>query len=195
MAPCPWWGGDRLNWNDTGVSFALVYNPITQAWRKVATTDQFGQVISAFVTRPSAESLYQEIGAFSYASASAHFATLDATGGVGYIHAPTLQLRYRPALENADPRQQSLVYGVLPLFSKTGGTASTALTESVTVEALLDPHLTVWKTETATSSTRDAISGFYPFQVAGRFFRITITCAAEDFANFEGVYIWQRLLT
>jgi hypothetical protein len=98
-------------------------------------------------------------------------------------------------LENAELHQQSLVYGVLPVFSKVGGTASTALTESVTVESLLDPHLGVWKNETATSAARDTIAGFYPSQVAGRFFRITINCAAEDFANFEGVYIWQRLLT
>lgn len=184
----------RTSWTDYGNRFLILYNAVTQQWA-TGTVGDVGSlqpwVTSTFVL-PYADALNRELCALTWTSATSAFARLSATGSV---NAPVLSLNFRPVNVDSQARQkrgnqfgQSMLHGVLPVFSKTS-TSGTALTESVTAEAILDPHGAPGTPEVRVSTERNPISGYYPFTLSGRFFRISIQAAAEDFANFEGVFV------
>lgn len=180
----------NLNWATSGGTYLLLYNPVSQAWAQITLPT----AATAVATMPHAASIYDQVIALLWNGTVTKYGPLSASGTV---LAPTLQLNFRPTFDQQDPMKikgQAIMKYVEPVFSKTS-TGGAALTESVTVDALLDTNVAgIWKTETRLYSERDTITGAYPFQVAGRFFRISIQAAAEDFANFEGVFVTQEPL-
>lgn len=188
----------RYKRTDPGNQVALLYNPVTQQWSQVQTSGLNAsappatEFTTAMVERPYAPTLYESLAALTWDGTSAKYAPL---GLPASVVAPTMRLNYRPAnFDEALPLGQSQITGVLPMFSKTA-VDGVALTPSITVEALLDPALGNWNTETRISTERDTVAGWYPFQTAGRLFRITVSgVAAEDFASFEGVFVDQKAL-
>lgn len=114
-----------------------------------------------------------------------------------------MTLRYRPAnlTEDGDKTtaqfRQSIIKGVLPVFSRDSPFPADELHPGVTVKAILHPYQAAeTATETRVYTDRNVISGFYPFQIAGRMFQISISGnSSEDFANFEGVFIEQEVLS
>jgi hypothetical protein len=175
---------------------AIFYNPVTQAWSvsEVASQVEFSAGPTSLVTRPyAAEGLYPTLGAFWWDGTYSSYAPLS--GSSDDVLAPTFELNFRPVNADSQSRQkignekgQSTLLGVLPVFSKTVA-AGDALTESVTAESFRDPHGAVTSTETSGYTLRDVMSGFYPFRIAGRFFRVTINCSSEDFASFAGCFV------
>lgn len=185
----------RANYTDYGNDFAILYNPVTDTWSRTDTVNvSLFPRVTALINRPySSNNNYESLAAITFDTTTSRYAPLSAS--VGQVFAPVLGLNFRPANFDTATRQgQSKITSILPIFSSAFGVGGTPLTESITVEALLDPAGTVWKTETAVAANRDAVSGAYPFQIAGRLFRVTINCAAEDFATFEGIYVDQELL-
>jgi hypothetical protein len=185
------------NWTDPANAFVIVYNPVAEKWGIATVGYVSGGTLSegnvgSVIHLPFSGTGYGSIVGMLYDGVRTYYAPLSSSG---IVRSPALSLNFRPTFDDGMPRQgQSQILGVLPVFSKTSLGAA-ALTESVTVEALLDPHNNTWNTETRVSTDRDTITGAYPFQIAGRFFRISIQCAAEDFANFEGCFITQTPLT
>lgn len=185
----------RTDWSASGNTACVLYNPVERRWASGAVDLSGATVLPSMMSvRPYASTVWNPVAALTWNGSESRYAPLDHLGTTP--RAPSLELRYRPAgLDRVNHQQQSIVSGVMPLFSKTTVDAA-SLTESVTVSTLLDPHNDVWKTEgPRLASERDTVSGMFPFQATGRFFKITITCAAEDFANFEGVFVDQRLLS
>lgn len=183
----------RPNWNTDGAVLALLYNPVTSQWASVQVADDAPLDVSSVVNLPYSSDIYSATAALVWDrdAGLSRYAQLSSGSSVW---PPAPSLNFRPTFDDSMPRQgQSQLKSVLPVFSKTS-VSGTALTESVTVEALIDPHNGIWKTETSLSANRDTISGAYPFQIAGRFFRISIACAAEDFGSFEGAFITQEAL-
>ena len=179
--------------SDVGAYFGIVYTPLTNAWGRVTVLNGSAKP-TAVVSLSGANDIYSGLIAFTYDGTAGRFAPLSSDASLS-VYAPSLQLNFRPINADSQSRQkrgnemgQSMLHGVLPIFSKTA-TGGAPLTESVSVEAFLDPHGSVTSTETRTYSERNVISGYYPFATAGRFFRITINCGAEDFASFEGLYV------
>lgn len=178
-------------------SFYVLYNPATGEWSQgnLSFTGGTGvaQVVSALFHLPSTL-VYGSLAAVSFDNAVSRFAPLAANGAAGGVQAPVVNLQFRPAnLDSTGQHGQSLVKGILPVFSKTSPTAS-PLTYSVTVESYRDPNGSPTTEGPRAYTLRNPVGGWYPFQSAGRFFRITINCAAEDFSNFDGVWIDQEPL-
>ena len=185
-------------WSDPANSLLLLYNPVTDKWgtASVGYVSSGGGLaagsVGAVFSLPFALTGYDSVAGLLFDGVHTAYAPLSRSG---VVWGPSLSLNFRPVNVDSQARQkrgnqfgQSMLHGVLPVFSKTT-TSGTALTESVTAEALLDPHGAPITPETRVSTDRNAISGYYPFTLSGRFFRISIQCAAEDFANFEGVFV------
>lgn len=189
----------RRNLGEHGNDLALLYNPISREWHAEDVADpNEGESLAArptaVMSRPYADNQYETLAGLTWDGQNSRYRPLAATGTAGNLFSPALELRYRPAnVETAHHQQQTRIDWVIPMFAKSS-ISGTALTETVTVNALLDPGANVWKTESAAAAVRDTISGAYPFTIAGRFFQILIPCAAEDFASFEGAYVSERLL-
>lgn len=186
----------RLDWLLPSNNLMIVHNPVTGQWAQGTGTAFLNEEAELFttvvLTRPFGTDLYNPLAALTWDTSVTRFAPWAASS----VRQVVVRLRFRPSnLESAGHQQQSVLTGVLPVFSKVS-VASAALTESITVRSLLDPHGDVWKTEgPRLASQRDSISGMFPFEITGRFFDVMISCAIEDFASFEGVYVDQRLLT
>jgi len=177
----------RNLWQDPGNVLAILYNPVTDSWGQVQIEHPVGTQPTMVVERPYARDNYAALAALTWDGTNSAYAELNSGGTV---YGPLLALRFRPAnLETALPQGQSTIKGVLPIFSR-----STVLSPQVSVTPLLDPFNTTGATETRTAAQRDVVAGWYPFQTAGRFFRIVISCAAEDFDSFEGCFVNQELL-
>lgn len=184
----------RYDWQLPGNNRMILHNPVTGVWSTGAGTvflegegsEPYATVV---IERPYGSNLYDAVAALSWDTVSV---TQYAPASSTLVRAPSLQLRFRPANAEGPHQVQRLLKGVLPVFSKTA-VSGAALAEAVTVECLLDPHNDVWKTEgPRLASQRDVISGFFPFEIAGRYFRISIAFDAlenADFASFEGVYV------
>lgn len=180
-----------------GSDIAILYNPVTDQWSNVtiAAPGNSQQRVTSVFSRPNAATLYESVAALTWDGVSNRCAPFSPSGA--NVWPPTLGMNFRPA--NFDTKTweggQSRIKSFLPVFSSVSGVGGASLTESVTIEALLDPGAGLWKTETRVAADRNSVSGAYPFQIAGCFFRITINCAAEDFANFEGAFVDQELLS
>lgn len=148
-------------------------------------------LVTSIVQRPTAETLFDATAAFTYNGAVVGYSPQNA----GIFSVPTMGLNFRPANVDDGLRiGQSKINWVLPVFSKVG-VGATTISPTVTVEAMLDPYVGVWGSPTIISiANRDQVSGAYPIQLAGRFFRITVTGAAEDFSSFEGLWVDQEML-
>lgn len=174
----------------------LLHNPESGAWSEM--TIDVGPTVSTVVERPAATIVDEALAAFTFDNPNSRFAPLAGLGDATTIKAPSLALRYRPAnIDKAqNTYQQSIIKGVLPVFSTPFAPFDApAITASVTVRSALNPFQTAaTATETRPATERDPISGFYPFQIAGRFFRIAINCTAEDFKDFVGMWVDQELL-
>lgn len=181
--------GWLLNKNQTtiGSDVAIVYNPVTQQWSQLTMP----ALVTSIVQRPTAETLFDATAAFTYNGAVVGYSPQNA----GIFSVPTMGLNFRPANVDDGLRiGQSKINWVLPVFSKVG-VGATTISPTVTVEAMLDPYVGVWGSPTIISiANRDQVSGAYPIQLAGRFFRITVTGAAEDFSSFEGLWVDQEML-
>lgn len=171
-----------------GASSLILYDPVADQWSK---SDTFYSYLQWVVSRPFGSNINAVLAALTTDGAgNSHYAPWNTALALP----PVMELRYRPAnFADANEFQQSTIHGILPMFSKNGGTSTPALTASVTVEAMLDPMLDKTTTETRPASQRN-IPGWYPFQSAGRLFRITINCAAEVFDHFDGIWVDQELL-
>lgn len=184
----------RTTWTGPGGNVALVYDPSRRQWSVETATNQFAHVVTAMVARHAAPDLYSTLAAFTSIGGLSTYAPWDSAGSVQIAEAA---LRYRPAnFDVAGELQQTIIKGVLPVFSKTS-TSGTPLRETVTVTPLFDPNGTPGTPEVRLYTQRN-IAGWYPFQTAGRFFKISITCpnasAADDFAHFDGIWIDQEVL-
>jgi hypothetical protein len=187
----------RYDITDPGNDFALLYNPVLSRWAQVQLSEliEFSTGPTCFFQRPYAGNLYSALAALTYGSGASAYAPLASTGDADTIWPPDVAMNFRPANFDASELQQSTIAGVLPIFSKTV-VSGDALTPQVTIEPILDPYQGVFGTpEVRTAGDRNQVSGYYPFLVHGRMFRISIQCSAEDFANFDGCWIDQRLLT
>lgn len=188
----------RYDFTDPGNDFALLYNPVLNRWAQVQLSEliEFSTGPTCFFQRPYGGDLYSPLAAATYGAGASSYAPWASTGDADTIWPPVLGTNFRPAnAEDAGQLRQSLLSGVLPVFSKTA-VGGAPLTPQVTVEPILDPYAGVFGApEVALPANRNSVSGYYPFQTPGRMFRITIRCAAEDFANFEGAWVDQRLLT
>lgn len=184
----------RPAWNVSDYTVAYLYNPVTQAWSSTSINSTAGGgIYGPLLTLPYADTLFQALVGFTWDATNSSLTTWSASASD--VLAPSLGLRFRPAgLESIGPYNQSAVKGVTPIFSKTS-VSGAALTPTVTVEALLDPYGSPSATETAGPSLRNPANGAYPFAIAGRYFRISIACTAEDFDHFEGVWVEQEPLT
>jgi len=194
----------RTAWNDDANTTILIYCPPLDAWSvvDVGTPSITTPIVRAasgptmIVERPYAASNYDTLAAFTWDGTTAKYAPLDSTGVSANIVAPSMSLNFRPANKGeAVYLGQSHFKRVLPIFSKTD-LSGTPLTPQVTVEPMLDPFAGVSAAgaEVMTSANRSTIDGSYPFVRAGLLGRISIQCAAEDFADFPGVWIDQELL-
>jgi hypothetical protein len=195
----------RVNLGEHGNNVAVLYNPVTDQWSKVDLADPdpaegLSPRPTVIFRRPYADTLYETLAGFTWNGGESRYASLSPSGAAANVFAPTATTRYRPAnfATESEPRAsemgQSRIKGVLPLFSKLSR-AGAALTPTVTVTPLLDPYGSPGTPEVRPAAERSDIAGWYPFQAAGRLFEISIGCAAEDFANLEGVYVDQELLT
>lgn len=187
----------RTNYSTYGDNFALLYNPVNNTWVPADIGNAAAnQKVTAMVERNySLNNMYESLGCITYDVSNPQFCLCSNINDAP-PKAPVIGMNFRPANFDTATRQgQSEIKSILPIFSSAFGIGGTPLTASITVEALLDPQNAIWKTETRLASERDAVSGAYPFQIAGRFFRVTINCAAEEFASFDGVFVDQELLT
>lgn len=179
----------RSQYELSGNDFALLFNPMTETWSQVGIGAAPVRV-TAMVSRPySTVSIYDTLAAITFNTTTSVYSPM--TGNIGNVATPTLGLNFRPAnFDGTWKFGQSKINWILPMFSSAFGIGGTPLTASITVDALLDPQNPIWKTETRLASERDPISGAYPFQIMGRFFRVSVNCAAgEEFASFDGLYI------
>lgn len=177
-----------------GDDYAILYNPVTQAWSTVDLTGNgTGGLVTALVQRPNALTLYDALAALTWNLTTVKYAPLSAVSSDAL--SAVAGLNFRPInIEDAMKYGQSQIKSILPIVAKTS-VPDAALNPFVTVESLIDPGTNVWKSEGRPSSERDTITGWYPFMIAGRFMRITITfTAAEDFASFDGVFVDQDFL-
>lgn len=178
-------------------SIALLYNPITQQWAQVdlGVAGQTATVPTFLQLPHSATNLYGTLAAVAYDSGlQSRFAPLASSGVAANLFAPSIVSRYRVAnFETGGQLRQSQVKAALPIFSQVSPFNATVAAPSVLVERALDPFQTSVTPETAVPANRN-IAGWYPFQSAGRLFRITVQCGLEDFAHFHGVWIDQELL-
>lgn len=190
--------GWLLRFQNYGSDQAVLYNPVSQQWSLVETSEIDGETLripSVVVERPSGANAYETLAALTWNEATTEYAPLSSSGADTL--AATLELRWRPAnFEAAGKHHQSLLKEVLPIFSKTS-LVGAAITPEVKVDVMLDPFLATWGAQSVIpSSLRDTIAGWYPAQRAGRFFRVIIaTTAGEDFSNFYGTWVDQDLLT
>ena len=183
----------RYNWADHGNNLAILFNPATNAWAQVqvAGTDDLAELLGPKVTAvldlPNGNS---QLAALTWDNTASRYAALEWEGVGSTVWPPSLSLNFRPANVDGSKRAgQSRLNWVLPTFSKWDVNGA-PLSATVTVEAMLDPFLGTYGAPTVMPpANRDRISGVYPIQLAGRFFRITIDCADEDFASFEGVWV------
>jgi hypothetical protein len=177
----------NLSW-EVGGNVVILHDPVADTWTRADLPTKSG----AIVGRPHAASLYEQLLALLWTGTATQYAPQTSAGAV---LAPTATLNYRPAaFEQMGPQNQSLLEGVLPVFSKTSASGS-PLTYSVTVTPYLDPHGSPGTPETRAYTDRDTVAGYYPFRVPGRFFQISIGCSAENFAHFSGLWAWSRVLT
>lgn len=190
----------RRKWDEYANTSAILYNPITNQWSQVQIGDLQISAVTVLGQRPYAATLYDTLAGFMWNGIAAGVGGATTYSPLSVIstnvYAPLLTMRFRPTFSDAPTVfSQSQIKGILPMFSK-GAVNDPALTTSVTVEAMIDPYSGVWGTpETRTSTNRNPANGFYPFQIAGRLFRISVTCsAAEDFADFSGVWVDQDVL-
>ena len=179
----------NLSWGEDGNYLILLYNPVTDKW---STAEINNPRLHVMVNRPYAITPYETVAGFTWDGLASRLATLSPNSTPSTLQMVTLRLRYRPANIDTSEKGQTLVSAVMPLFSKLSS-GDTALTPAVSVTPLLDPNAAPGATENALSAIRDAW-GWYPFIATGRLFQISITVTAEDFANFEGVYVNQRAL-
>lgn len=194
----------RNDWNLPGNDQVLLHHPVSGAWAlgRGSAVDPDSELSVLATTgvflRPYATSVWDTVSALTWDTVLSRLAPLSSEG----VWGPQLRMNYRPAAfeEQADKTsaqyRQSLTKGVLPIISR----GPDDLTARVEVEQLLDPF--AWPTDSPTApesrlyNERNAISGFYPFQIAGRLFRISIICTAgEDFNHFHGLYVDQEVLT
>lgn len=188
----------RYDWSAIGNDRLILHNPVTGMWALGfgaayydAVTDLFTSVVTEL---PFGSDLYNAVGAISWNGSESRFAPFVEDS----VRPPSLRLRYRPAnLSDVNEYQQSLIKGILPLFSRKSSLDVPQPT--VTVSKLFDPAAYPPAVpDPADSETRAwadrNLAGWYPFQIPGRYFEITINGTADDFNNFEGVWIDQEVL-
>jgi len=194
----------RNDWLLPGNDQVILHNPITGAWalgRGSAVDPASEETVLATTgvfLRPYASTVWDTVAALTWDTSNSRLAPLSSTETWG----PELRMNYRPNAfeEEADKTnaqvRQSITKGVLPIVSR----GSDDLTARVDVEKLLDPF--AWPTdaplppESRAYTERNAISGYYPFQIAGRLFRISVIFTkGEDFNHFHGIYVDQEVLT
>lgn len=178
-----------------GNNDALLFNPVNETWSPVDIGAGSARV-TAVIDRPySTVDIYDTFAAITYNGTNSVFSPMSS--GIGNVAGATLGLNFRPAnFDGTWKFGQSSINWILPIFTSAFGIGGTPLTASITVDALLDPQGPIWKTETRQASERDPISGAYPFQIAGRIFRITVNCTpGEEFASFDGIYVDSDLLS
>jgi len=193
----------RPNWaSNIGNNTRLDYNPMTGAWTTSSTASSplVPHAPYVMVERPYAENVYEVLAAITHLNGRNYYSPYADTAGTGGVNmwGAELGLRFRPVNhESALPMQQTLIEGVTPIFSKAGptGTFEAAVEASVKVEIITDPSQTTAPSETRTWAERNVVSGEFPFQIAGRWPRITVTVPSQDFDNFHGVWVRHRLLT
>jgi hypothetical protein len=159
----------------------IFYNPVTQMWGYALIAPTLSDIPVGTLIRTSPPS------ALAWDSINTKIAPLS-QGGV--VWAPRLSLNFRPMFGDDTPRRasQTVIKSVLPIFAKTL-LAGSALNEAVSVETMLDPHGGAYVSESRSALERDVITGAYPFVAAGRFLRVTISCEAEDFRSFDGIFV------
>lgn len=186
----------RYDWNTQGAVYGIVYNPVTQQWSPVTVAEAApAPYVTCPVELPYSIELYSSLGAFAFDGTTARYASLSSSS----VHSSRLQLRFRPAnFEDATEMGQSVVTGILPVFSKLTPATTGTLRPTVTVEPMLDPFRAAGPAEVRVDADRSGIAGWYPFQASGRLFRITIDLDSSvpdpDFSDFHGVWVNQRLL-
>lgn len=177
-----------------GSDQVVLYDPPTQRWG-------YGDIqptqTGAFLSRKGGASLYDSVAGFTYSDGTSKYAHYSGGTSVGQYQSIDIELRFRSAdLESAGRQGQSMINWVLPVFSKEASFSSSAVEPTLNLDAALDPFQTGFTTEGPRAFTqRDVVSGAYPFQLAGRFFRLRISIPAAIFENFHGVWIDQGLLT
>jgi hypothetical protein len=189
----------RLNWLEHGNSIAILHNPLTGAWALADVADPnpeegLAARPTVIVERRYAASPYDGIAALTWDGSVSKYAPLSSSGA--NVRAPSMALNFRPLnRESSANLAQTRIARVLPVFSKTS-LGGAALTPQVTVEPMLDPFagLSAAGAEAMLAANRSPIDGSYPFERAGLWARVSIQCAAEDFADFPGVWVDSELL-
>lgn len=187
----------RNDWTGAGNDRMLLFNPETEQWSTGDATT-LPTLVPMLMSNPgSTSTVYNSLAALTWDGTSSRYQPLASSGVDANIRQVTLGLQFRPAnFVDAGELQQSRIKGILPIFSDTVPFGS-SLNFVVRIESALNPFQSGSlgsTTETRISTDRN-LAGWYPFLSAGRFFRITLIGGSQDFANFEGLWIDQELLT
>lgn len=193
-------GEPRITWGyrdnavGIGAEHVIHYNPLTQTWGHGDMTPAF---TGAMMSYNGGDDLHDSTAGFSWDGTTSKYARYSTGLSVDQYQDVLLELRFRSAnFAEIGTQAQSLVSGVLPIFSKEFAFSSSAAQPTLNLDAALDPFQTGYATEgPRIYAERDPIGGWYPFQRAGRFFRLRISMAAAEFENFHGVWIDQKPLT
>lgn len=176
-----------------GSEHVLLYDPVSQRWGHGDAQPQF---LGAFLSRKGGGDLYDSVSAFTWNEPTTRYARYSYGSNVSDYQEIILELRFRSAnFEQVGTQAQSIIRGVLPIFSKEAPFSSSPAQPSVNLEAALDPFQTGFATEgPRTYSQRDTVGGWYPFQLAGRFFRLRIFLSPALLENFLGVWLDEDVL-
>lgn len=176
-----------------GSQQVILYDPVSQRWGQ---GDMSPNGLGSMMSHQGGADLFDSCAGFSWDGTTTKYARYSTGLDAAHYQSINLELRFRPAnFESVNEQAQSMVKGVLPIFSKEFAFSSTALQPTLNLDYALDPFQTGFTTEgPRTYAQRDTISGFYPFQAPGRFFRLRLSASASMFENFHGVYIDQEIL-
>jgi hypothetical protein len=182
--------GYRDNAVGIGAEHVIHYNPETQQW---GYGDMSPAFLGAMMSYNGGADFSDSTAGFTWDGTVSKYARYSTGVSADQYQSVLLELRFRPAnVEQVRTQAQSIVRGLLPMFSKTFAFSSDALQPTLNLDSALDPFQTGYATEgPRTYAQRDSISGFYPFQSAGRFFRLRMSIPASLFENFHGVWIDQ----